>query len=97
MTETELMERVADMREEFQIPPYYSDDQLENLAKEGECAVGRLNPGCSITQDLVYRMLLKNYMYYAFHHRVNEFMENYACVILTWQMETEVPTDESNA
>ncbi len=97
MTETELMELVADMREEFQIPPYYSDDQLENLAKEGECAVGELNPGCSITQDLVYRMLLKNYMYYAFHHRVNEFMENYACVILTWQMETEVPTDESNA
>lgn len=97
MTETELMELVADMREEFQIPPYYSDDQLNNLAKEGECAVGGLNPGCSITKDLVYRMLLKNYMYYAYHHRVNEFAENYASVILTWQMETEVPSDENYA
>ena len=97
MTETELMELVADMREEFQIPPYYSDDQLNYLAKEGECAVGGLNPGCSITKELVYRMLLKNYMYYAYHHRVNEFMENYASVILTWQMETEVPSDENYA
>jgi hypothetical protein len=36
-------------------------------------------------------------MYYAYHHRVNEFMENYASVILTWQMETEVPSDENYA
>lgn len=35
-------------------------------------------------------MLMKNYMYYSYHHRVSEFFENYASVILTWQMETEV-------
>ena len=71
MNEKELASLVEEMREEFQIPPYYEDKQLANLAKEGEHAVGRLNPGCSIIKDLTYRMLLKNYMYYAYHHRVH--------------------------
>ena len=90
MNENELSILVDEMREEFQIPPYCDDRQLRNLAKEGEHTVGRLNPGCSITKDLTYRMLMKNYMYYSYHHRASEFFENYASVILTWQMETEV-------
>lgn len=93
MNSEELGTLISEMREEFHIPPYYDDDQLANLAKEGECMVGGLNPGCDITKDLTYRMLLKNYMYYAYHHRVSEFMDNYSSVILTWQMETEVDTD----
>lgn len=97
MNEKELTTLVEEMREEFQIPPYYQDAQLENLAKEGEITVGKLNPGCDISEDLTYRMLLKNYMYYAFHHRVNEFLDNYSSVILMWQMEREVPEDESDA
>ena len=90
MSNKELDVLVMEMREEFQIPPYYNDEKLERLAREGERTVGGLNPGCSITKDLTYRMLLKNYMHYAYHHKVNEFMDNYAGVILTWQMETEV-------
>ena len=93
MGKEELATLINEMRDEFQIPPYYDDNQLANLAKEGEFTVGKLNPGCSITEDLTYRMLLKNYMYYAYHHRVSEFMDNYASVILTWQMETEVDVD----
>lgn len=89
--ERELL--VQEMRDEFQIPPYYNDMQLANLAKEGETVIGGLNPGQSISKDLTYRMLIKNYMYYAYHHRVSEFMDNYANIILTWQMETEVETD----
>ena len=93
MSKEELTILVAEMREEFQIPPYYSDVQLSILAQEGECTVGGLNPGGSIIDDLTYRMLLKNYMYYAYHHRVSEFMDNYSSMILTWQMETEVEAD----
>lgn len=93
MSKEELATLINEMRDEFQIPPYYDDNQLANLAKEGEFTVRKLNPGCSITEDLTYRMLLKNYMYYAYHHRVSEFMDNYASVILTWQMETEVDVD----
>lgn len=94
MTEEERELLVQEMRDEFQIPPYYDDMQLITLAKEGEAMVGGLNPGQNIQNDLTYRMLVKNYMYYAMHHRVNEFMENYSSVILTWQMETKV---DSNA
>ena len=36
MNEKELASLVEEMREEFQIPPYYEDKQLANLAKEGE-------------------------------------------------------------
>ena len=43
MNENELSILVDEMREEFQIPPYYDDRQLRNLAKEGEHAVGRLS------------------------------------------------------
>lgn len=81
MENTELTALVSEMRAEFQIPPYYEDSQLANLAREGECTVGSLNPGCNITTDLTYRMLLKNYMYYAYHHRVSEFMDNYSSMI----------------
>ena len=95
MSNTELSALVMEMREEFQIPPYYNDKQLERLAREGERIVGGLNPDCNITNDLTYRMLLKNYMYYAYHHKVNEFMDNYASVILTWQMETEVDANDN--
>lgn len=70
MENTELTALVSEMRAEFQIPPYYEDSQLANLAREGECTVGSLNPGCNITTDLTYRMLLKNYMYYAYHHKI---------------------------
>lgn len=56
MSKEELATLINEMRDEFQIPPYYDDNQLANLAKEGEFTVGKLNPGCSITEDLTYRM-----------------------------------------
>ena len=90
MSEEELLKLCSEMRDEFQIPPYHTDAELKNYAKEGEATLGTLNPGCDINTDLRYRMLLKNYMYYAFYHRANEYMENYASLILSWQMETEV-------
>lgn len=40
MSKEELAILVIEMREEFQIPPYYSDAQLSILAQEGECTVG---------------------------------------------------------
>ena len=56
MTVVELKNLTDEMKEEFQIPPYYQDMQLRNLAKEGEKAVGGLNPGCDISEDLTYRL-----------------------------------------
>ena len=82
---------VKEIREEFRIPPYYEDAAIERNIKEGEFRLSRLNQGRNIEQDLMYRNLVKNYVYYAFNNVINEFFENYASSILEWQMESEVP------
>ena len=45
-------------------------------------------------KDATARMLLKNYVYYAFNLRINDFFENYNSVILTWQLTSEVTVNE---
>ena len=81
---------VTEIRREFQIPPYFPDDVLERYIDEGKTRLDGLNPGRDFEKDLTYRMLLKNYVYYAYHHKVNEWEQNYANVILSWQLGSEV-------
>lgn len=81
---------VEEVREEFQIPPYFEDEYLKHYLNEGIDWLTNLNPGRDIDTDLTYRSLLKNYVYYAYHHRLNEYVTNYASTILGWQMGTEV-------
>lgn len=95
MDDTSLNGLVGEVREDYQIPPYFPDTTLQNSIKEGEFALSKLNSGCDISKDLSYRQLLKNYTYYAIHHRVDEFFKNYSEMILTWQLETEVPANAS--
>lgn len=84
---------VKEIREEYRIPPYYPDEVIERQVREGEVRLSRLNPGCDIESDLLYRSLVKTYVYYAFQNVTNEFFDNYASSILEWQMESEVPVD----
>ena len=51
MNEAELNALVKEMRDDYQIPPYHPDSELKNYAKEGEMHLGKLNSGCSITED----------------------------------------------
>lgn len=81
---------VSEIREEFRIPPYYSDDAIERNISEGEFRLSRLNPDCDVDTDMAYRSLVKNYVYYAFCNVINEFFENFASDILEWQLESEV-------
>lgn len=78
------------IRREFQIPPYFPEDVLERYIDEGKKRLDGLNPGRDFEKDLTYQMLLKNYVYYAYHHKVNEWEQNYANVILSWQLGSEV-------
>lgn len=85
-------EKIADeVREEFQIPPYFDDIALMNYIREGVDWLKRLNPAFDTEKDSRCRGLLKNYVYYAYHHKTNEFFDNYSGVILQWQLESEVP------
>lgn len=81
---------LTEIRVEFQIPPYFENEHLKQYLKEGISKLSNLNPGRDAETDLIYRSLLKNYVYYAYHHRLNEWESNYASTILSWQMGTEV-------
>lgn len=77
---------VKEIRTEFQIPPYFADDGLKNYIKEGEAELLPLVPNADIETDLKYRMLLKNYVNYAYYHKLYEWKANYATAILEWQL-----------
>ncbi len=83
---------ITQIRREFQIPPYFPDDALMEYAKEGKERLEKLNQGSDLEKDHTFRMLLKNYVYYAYHHKVNEWEQNYASLILNWQLGTETET-----
>lgn len=85
-----LEELINEVRMEFQIPPYFPDESIYNYLTEGKARLDALNPGRDLKNDTVFRTLLKNYVYYAYNHRVYEFEENYGPLILGWQLESEV-------
>ena len=90
LLETSTKKLVEEIRKEFQIPPYYGDEGLVNHVKEGESILLPLVPNADVDKDMTYRMLLKNYVNYAYYHKVNEWRENYSSMILEWQLNQEV-------
>ena len=83
-------EIIYEIRKEFQIPPFFNDEQLMNYVKEGKSRLDSLNPGRDPDTDLTFRSLIKNYVYYAYHHRIDDWERNYQSLILSWQMGSEV-------
>lgn len=91
LSEEQLAKIIAEVRSEYQIPPYFSDDGLKNFAKEGMRYLLSRNPLGNIEEDETFQMLLKNYINYAYYHRTNEWKANYATMILEWILGSEVP------
>lgn len=81
---------ISEVRQEFQIPPYFPDESIKNYLQEGKARLDSLNPGRDLKTDMLFRMLLKNYVYYAYHHKAHEWEQNYANLISTWQLGSEV-------
>ena len=75
-----------------QVNPEEVVTMFEPYVKEGKERLEKLNPGSDLEKDHTFRMLLKNYVYYAYHHKVNEWEQNYASLILNWQLGTETET-----
>lgn len=84
---------VREVRRDFQIPPYFPQEGLMNYAKQGKKRLDDLNPGRELEEDETFRMLLQNYIYYAYHHKIHEWEKNYASIILSWQLGSEVTHD----
>ena len=81
---------VAQVRTDFQIPSFVSDDTLTRYVNEGVAYfTGLIVSVPSYDTDLEYCSLLSNYVYYAYNHVLNEFFENYQSMIRKWQWEKE--------
>ena len=94
MSTEDITTLVSEVRSDFNIPPYFPDSSLTNFANEGIAYLTLLNDTSDFTgtrsQDVLYRTLLKNYIYYAFNNALSDYAENYAHLILTWQSESEL-------
>lgn len=77
---------VKEIRDDFQIPPYYEDDVIGRAADECSTRLLFLKPGSDFDTDIQGRALLKNAVYYSIYHRYEEFEQNYLNLILSWQL-----------
>ena len=86
----ELEKIVEEVRRDYQIQLFFEDEGLVAYAQEGMSLLERLNPLADLNKDKTYQSLLKNYINYAYHHKVDDFLKNYEYAILSWQAGTEV-------
>ena len=81
---------IAEVKTDYQIPSFISNDTIQRYAEEGIAYFSSLVAGTpDYETDKQLRGLLKNYIYYAYEHVTNEFIENFQKAILTWQWEHE--------
>lgn len=76
---------VREIREEFRLPPYFTDKQIEVLVKES-VAFFRLLGEVNILDDSTVWTLVKNRVFYAYNNRIADYQDDFASMILTWQM-----------
>lgn len=86
MGEEAIKKLLKEIREEYQIPPYFSDDALTSYTKTAEHYLNSLVSKINYDTDFTARMLLKNYVFYAYHKKSDEFKINFNGDIVGWQM-----------
>lgn len=77
---------IKELRDEYQIPPFYSNKSLTSNLKEGAHELSRFVEEPDFQEDMTARSLLKNYVYYAFFKKTHEFFNNYNNDLVSWQM-----------
>lgn len=86
---------INEIREDFNIPPYVTDDALKRYVRESESFFSLLSPSCDYDSDLTYRELLKSRAYYAWQHALPDYETGYASMILTWLAQRTVYTADT--
>ena len=103
MTENQISTLITEIRADYQIPPYLSDDVIRRSIEECAARLQQLKDDATFDDaDLTGKMLLKNYVYYSIYHKTEEFEHNYQQMILSWQHSgqsenTEDSEDESGS
>lgn len=79
MDDATLVAIATEIREEMQLAPSVPEPVLKRYAKEGEAFINSSVEGLQIdfNSDLVARILLKNYIRYAYYGMLSDFKEKY--------------------
>ena len=96
MTSSELDNIIEEVRADFQIPPYISDETIERAARKCYARLAVLfGADFSTDEDAQGKMLVTNAVYYELNHRYEEFEPEWQPYILSWQL-TAPSTEDSN-
>ena len=87
MTASQRTKLISEIRTDFQIPPWQSD---ETIGRAIERCYDRLcflqGAEFDISTDLQGKELLENAVYYTLYHRYEEFEPAWQSNILSWQL-----------
>ena len=95
MSDAEISALVAELRADYQLPPYMGDQVISRSVSRVEHILEGLRPGSNFAADPVGRGLLKDGVYYDLNHRLEEFQGNYLGDILQWQLSKEVDSEDT--
>lgn len=87
MDEILINKIIEEVREEYRIPPYYSDNSLKNHINAGVQLLLQIVDIVDFNDDLVARSFLKIYVLYAYNQKADEFRVNYNADLVAWQMD----------
>lgn len=87
MDENSVKRIIEEVREEYRIPPYYSDDSLKSHINTGVQTLLQIVDEINFDDDQVARSFLKNYVLYAYFQKADEFRINFNADLVAWQMD----------
>ncbi len=94
MTAEQRTALITEIRTDFQIPPYQSDETIGRaIDKCYARLVFLLGSNFDVESDLQGRELLENAVYYELYHRYEEFEPAWQANILSWQLGGEVASE----
>lgn len=80
---------IAEEREDYQLPPYLSDDVISRALSHENSRLQQLRPDIIPAADTTGRFLVKMGAYYILCKKGNEFEQDYQQDILSWQLMAE--------
>lgn len=97
MNEDTIKNLISEIREEYHIPPFTSDNRLKVLIEQSNQYLCSLVSDIDYTKDLIAKGLLKNRVFYAHNNKTNEFYPDYCSDLLHWQFSKLEDEADENA
>ena len=86
----DLTQILSEMRDDFQLPPYLSDDTIKRALTQANSRLKQLRPDVNPVEDSSSAYFVKMYAYYILCKKGNEFEQDYENDLLSWQLSAEV-------